>query len=125
VLYDGSCGLCARCVRFILDHDRAAVFRFAALQSPLGMRLRHVHGIRDVDSVALIDDGRAWTRSSAVLRIAHHLPWPWPLARALVIVPRPLRDLVYRAIAATRRRRSPPEGCRVASPTERARFLDG
>ena len=32
VLYDGNCGLCAKSVRWILDHERAHTIVFAPLQ---------------------------------------------------------------------------------------------
>ncbi len=124
VLYDGTCGLCNRGVRFILDRDPRAVFSFAPLQSPLGQRLTHAHGVTGLDTMVLVDGDRAWTRSSAVLRIARRLNWPWPALFVAIIVPSPLRDLAYRAVAATRQRWSPAPICRLASAGERARFVD-
>ena len=123
VLYDGECGLCSRAVRVIIGRDRRAVFRFAALQSPRGLRECAAHGIVGRDTLVLIEDGRAWTRSTAVLRIARHLRWPWPLAYAAIAVPRPLRDLAYRTVAANRQRWS-LASCRPPTADERARFLD-
>jgi predicted DCC family thiol-disulfide oxidoreductase YuxK len=52
----------------------------------------------------LIDRGRAYTQSAAVLGIARRLRWPWPLFWALVIVPRCVRDFVYRGLADHRHR---------------------
>ena len=124
VLYDGTCGLCDRGVRFILDRDPRAVFRFAPLQSPLGERLRRKHGIVGLDTMVLVEGERAWTHSGAVLRIARGLNWPWPLAYAGIVVPSPLRNLAYRAVAATRHRWSPAPVCRLATAAERALFVD-
>ena len=45
LLYDGVCGLCNRLVRFILRRDRQAIFRFAALQSPIAARILARHGV--------------------------------------------------------------------------------
>ncbi len=45
LLYDGRCGLCNRLVRFIVRHDRAEVFRFAALQSPFAAEILSSHGV--------------------------------------------------------------------------------
>jgi len=124
VLYDGTCGLCDRGVRFILDRDPRAVFRFAPLQSALGERVRAQHGIVGLDTMVLVIGDRAWTRSGAVLRIARSLRFPWPLAYAAIIVPSPLRNLAYRAVAATRHRWSPAPVCRLSTAAERARFVD-
>lgn len=124
VLYDGTCGLCDRSVRFILDHDPHAHFCFAPLQSALGVRLRDAHRIVGMDTLVLVEGERAWTHSGAVLRIARRLRWPWPLAYAAIVVPSPLRNLAYRAVAATRHRWLPAPVCRLASAAERARFVD-
>jgi len=55
-------------------------------------------------SLILIEDGRVYLRSTASLRIARRLTWPWRLAGALLVVPAPLRDVVYRGVAALRHR---------------------
>jgi predicted DCC family thiol-disulfide oxidoreductase YuxK len=74
--------------------------------------------------MVLIEGDRVWVRSDAVLRVCRHLPWPWRAASVFLIVPRALRDVVYRLIARNRYRwfgRS--EVCRMPTPALRARFL--
>jgi predicted DCC family thiol-disulfide oxidoreductase YuxK len=124
ILYDGTCGLCSRSVRFVIDRDPNGMFRFAPLQSPLGERLLRAHGLSGIDTLVLIHHGRARVRSGAVLRILRHLRWPWPLAYGLIIVPPWLRDLGYRAIASIRHRWGPPATCTFGTPGDRARFVD-
>src|SRR5215218_1862230 len=106
VLYDGTCGLCDRSVQFILRHDRRGRFRFAALQSDVGRALLERHGlpVDALDSVVLVEDGRAWQKSAAALRIARRMDAPWPAFRALAIVPRPVRDFFYDRVAKSRYR---------------------
>ncbi len=124
ILYDDACGLCSRSVRFVIDHDPLGRFRFAALRSRRGEQLQRTHGLSGIDSMVLIDHGRARVRSGAVLRIARRLSWPWPLAYALIVVPPWLRDLGYRTLASMRHRWGSPATCRLGGPGERARFLD-
>ena len=124
VLYDGECGLCARSVQFILDHERGPTLDFAALQSPLGQQLLTQHQLVGEDSLVYVADGQAWIRSAGALRIAAHLRAPWRWLRISVIVPRPLRDAVYRWIA-KRRKRWSPFSCRLPDAATRARFLSG
>jgi predicted DCC family thiol-disulfide oxidoreductase YuxK len=105
ILYDGVCVLCSGWVRFIVRRDQARRFRFTPIQSPYGRALAQVLGIdpENPDTNAVILDGQAWRRSDAALRVVSSLPgWSW--ARGLRWVPRPLRDLVYRAIARNRYR---------------------
>ncbi|HYE08139.1 MAG TPA: DCC1-like thiol-disulfide oxidoreductase family protein [Planctomycetota bacterium] len=121
VLFDGDCAMCSAWVWFVLDRDRAARFRFAPLTSALGAELRRRHGLEHIDSIILVEGERAWVRSGAALRILRSLP-RWRLLYALVVIPRFLRDAVYRLIAA-HRRRIVAGACRLPTPIERARFL--
>jgi predicted DCC family thiol-disulfide oxidoreductase YuxK len=126
VLYDGTCGLCNRSVQLILRHDRRGRFRFAALQSDPGRALLERHGLPtdELSTIVLIDGGRAFTRSRAALRIAGRMDAPWPLLRALLVVPRPLADAVYGLVARNRYRMfGRADACMLPPPEVRARFL--
>ena len=128
VLFDGVCNLCNGAVQFILDRDPAGTFRFASLQSERAAALLRAHGLEppagDPESMVLIDGGRVYERSSAALRIARRLRGGWSLLYALVIVPRALRDAVYRVVARNRYRWfGKSDQCRVPTPELRARFL--
>jgi predicted DCC family thiol-disulfide oxidoreductase YuxK len=127
VLFDGVCNLCNGTVNFIIDRDPAGYFRFAPLQSAVAQE--HLSGTAaasaDLDTIVLIEDGSAYVRSTAALRIARRLTAPWPLLYLFVAVPRPLRDAVYRLVAANRydwfgKR----DECRLPTPGLRERFLD-
>lgn len=128
VLFDGVCNLCNSSIQFVIRRDPApATFRFAALQSEAGRRLQREHGLDEhaLDTVVLIEDGSAFVRSSAALRIARRLGFPWSLASALLIVPRPIRDAVYGWISRNRYRWfGQRDACMVPTPELRSRFLD-
>jgi predicted DCC family thiol-disulfide oxidoreductase YuxK len=126
-------------VHFVIDHERGGVLKFAALQSEPGgallarsttpeqakRLLEGVSGSGDPDSLALIEDGRLFTHSTAALRMARYLRWPWRGLAAFWIVPRPIRDAVYRWFARHRYAWfGKTESCRVPTPELRARFLD-
>lgn len=126
VLFDGVCNLCNGSVRFIIRRDLRRRLRFAPLQSETARRLLAGAPADLPDSLVLVERGRVWTRSSAVLRIAKGLRWPWPLAYALVAIPRPLRDWLYTRVARNRYRWfGRRDDCMVPTPELRARFLDG
>jgi predicted DCC family thiol-disulfide oxidoreductase YuxK len=126
-LFDGVCNLCNRFVQFVIEHDPDGRFQFAALQSAAARRvLTGYHPLSPVpDSVVLVEDGRVFTGSTAALRIARGLRFPWTLAAALLAIPRPLRDWIY-AFVARRRYRwfGQREHCMVPTPALRSRFLD-
>lgn len=129
ILFDGVCNLCNASVDFIVRHDRRALYRFAPLQSRLAEELLAQHRSQAdmLDSVVLVEPGgRVSTGSTAALRVARGLGFPWSLLYALIILPRPVRDFVYGWIARNRYRWfGRRETCRIPTPEERARFLDG
>jgi predicted DCC family thiol-disulfide oxidoreductase YuxK len=125
ILFDGVCNLCNATVLFVLDRDPDCRFRFASLQSSAGRRLLGRAEVdTDMSSIVLIENGRQYRSSTAALRIARKLSWPWPVLYLLIAVPRPLRDLVYGWVARNRYRWfGRTDTCRVPSPTLMHRFL--
>lgn len=106
--------------------DPAGYFRFGASQSPQAAVLLQQHGLtRDTArSIILLEDGHAYLRSTASLRIAAKLTWPWSLARVFLLVPMPIRDAVYRIVAAIRHRvAGKSNACDVPPPEIRARMI--
>lgn len=127
VIFDGTCNLCIRSVTFILEHESDHVLRFAPLQSAAGDKLMRELGLdaRDARTFVLVEQGRAYMRSDAALRVARHLGWPWRSLRALWIVPRPIRDLAYDLVARNRHRLfGRHESCMVPSADVRDRFME-
>jgi predicted DCC family thiol-disulfide oxidoreductase YuxK len=126
VLFDGVCNLCNGTVQFIIAHDPAAHFHFAALESEAARRLLGETQMSGTlpDSVILVEDGRVYTRSTAALRIARRLSFPWPVISALIVIPRPLRDMIYDVIARHRYRWfGKRDSCMPPTEELRARFL--
>lgn len=106
LLVDGVCNLCNGFVRFVADHERAPMVRFAALQSEVGRDLLRRHGlpVETLESVVLLDGEGAHTRSDAALRVARYLRQPWASSWHLRWIPRVLRDAVYDFVALYRYR---------------------
>ena len=126
VLFDGVCNLCTGAVTFIIRRDPARRFTFASLQSPAAQEILNRHQLAngDLDTMILVENGKVYQRSTAALRIARKLRAPWPLCYAFIIIPRPLRDLVYRWIARHRYQWfGQRETCMIPDPTTRDRFL--
>lgn len=126
VLFDGTCAFCEASARFIARHDPAGHFRFGASQSPQAAILLAPFGVsrETARSIILIDDGKCYLRSTASLRIARRLPFPWWLLSGLLIVPRPIRDAVYGVVAAIRHRiAGASNACDVPPPEIRGRLI--
>lgn len=126
VLYDGSCGLCAKSVQWILSHERDHDIQFAPLQgeTTAGLRARFPEIPETVDSVVYIDGGRAHLRSKAFLHLSSHLRAPWSWAHAFRWFPGFLLNLGYRFVAAIRYRVwGRADACSLVTPEQRKRFL--
>jgi len=126
LLFDGVCNLCSGSVQFIIRRDPEGRFCFASLQSEVGQRyLDELRVDRDaVDSVILIEGGRWYKESDAALRIARLLGGPWRVLGVFRLLPRPLRDRLYRFIARHRYRWfGKRESCWLPTPELRERFL--
>jgi len=99
VLFDGVCNLCNRFVLFVLSREKQSAFRFASLQSEIGHTLSgKPSGSKDTSflgSIILIEDNRRYKKSTAVLRILRNLKFFWPAMYVFILVPPPLRNLVY------------------------------
>lgn len=126
VVFDGVCALCSGWVRFLLRHDRESRYRFAAMQTQAGRALLVAHGLDpdDPSSFLLIDGERAWKDSDAIRRVVGGLGGVWRIAELLALLPRGLRDRVYRLVARNRYRWfGRTQTCFLPTPEQRARFI--
>ena len=138
VLFDGVCNFCDASVNFIIEHDPNGYFKFAPLQSDEGRRLASQYGFESaaaesgkpasdlipIDSVILVEDGKAFTHSTAALKILKRLGAPWSWLSAFIIVPKSGRDWAYKLFARYRYRMfGRKDQCMLPTPEVRARFL--
>ena len=125
VMFDGECNFCDASVQFIIARDPNAYFRFAALQSEVGVELKKKYRIPDqIDSFILIENNQVYKYSDGALEVCKHLKGLWKSLYLLKVVPRPIRNRVYRYIAKNRYKWfGKKEECMIPSPEVRDRFL--
>ncbi len=126
VLFDGTCAFCEHSVVFIARRDPRGYFRFGASQAPEGAAALARVGLSrgEARSIVLIEGGRVSLQSTASLRIAARLRFPWSSLRVLLLVPAPIRDAVYDLVAAVRHRLAgPSNACNVPPPEIRDRMI--
>jgi predicted DCC family thiol-disulfide oxidoreductase YuxK len=109
LLIDGWCVMCTGQATRLQKLDRHQRIDIDALQSARGIAAMKRAGIdpdnKPLDSVVLIDARGFHVRSAAVLGVMAHLGGVWRvLAFVLGIVPRFVRDAVYRFVAKRRLR---------------------
>ena len=127
ILFDGVCNLCNAAVQFIIKRDHKNQFLFASLQSETGRLLVKQFNLdkNQMNSIILIENERAYLRSTAALRIAKRLSGPWFLLYAFMIVPKFIRDGVYNVISKNRYRWfGRKDECMIPTAELKAKFLN-
>ena len=104
IVFDGVCVLCSGFARTVVKLDRKGSFRFATAQSPFGEALFRKYGLRtdSYETNLVLVEGKAFMRLESFVAVMSELGWPWRAARALLLLPRPLRNWLYDRIARNR-----------------------
>ena len=126
ILFDGVCNMCNSSVNYVIDHDPTERFRFASLQSETGAQYAAEQGIdaSELSSMVLVEQGKAYLRSSAVLRVCRRLSGPAKLLWPFILLTSILRDPAYRFVANRRYKWfGKRDACRLPTKADRARFL--
>jgi len=126
VLVDGVCHFCQGLTKWIIKRDPEGKYHFASLQSNVAKKLLEKGNLStdSMDTFVLIEDGKYYTRSTAALRLAKGLKFPYPLLYVLIIVPKFIRNAVYNTVARNRYRWfGKDEACMLPTPEIKDRFL--
>lgn len=125
LFFDGECGLCNRSVRWLMARDTRRVLRIAPLQGRLAAQ-KQIAVPADYQDWALAfwDEDGVHYESDATLRALARIGGPWRLARGLLLVPRAIRNGIYRWVARHRIRWfGRVEYCGLLSAEDRERLL--
>ena len=127
IIFDGVCNLCNGAVQFAIERDPTAIFRFASLQSDFGQSIlaQNVGGTAGGGTIILLENGKVYDRSTAALRVARQLSGWIKYLYVFIIVPKFIRDFVYKIVAKNRYRWfGKQESCWLPTKALKARFLD-
>lgn len=127
ILFDGVCNFCNGAVQFVLKRDRKKRIRFAPLQSDVAKTLLKKYELpeNEFSSFVFIENGKAYTRSTAALRVCRYLRLLWPVCYGAIIVPPFIRNGIYDWIARSRYKWfGVRTSCMIPTPEIRDRFLD-
>ena len=126
ILFDGVCNFCNSTVNFVIERDKKSIIKFAALQSDAGQQLLKQFNLptSQFNSFIYIEDGKIFTQSTAALRVCKNLSALWPLMYGFIIVPKFIRDAIYKWMAKNRYKWfGKKDQCMIPSPEVRSRFL--
>lgn len=127
ILFDGVCNLCNNSVQFVIKKDKKKAFYFTSLQSNAGQQLLAQYRLSPnrFDSFVLIDNQKAYIRSTAALRVVKRLGGLWTLLYAFIIIPPFIRNAIYDWVARNRYQWfGKSESCMLPTPELKARFLN-
>ncbi len=126
IFFDSHCPMCHAWVKRILRNDPRGIFRFSPLESRKAEELLSpvLPGYLEEDTLVLYDDGKAYMRSEAAIKIFDRLGWPYSFFRLGYLVPRSIRDAIYRWVAARRYRFGDRyDACPLPPEKWKSRFL--
>lgn len=126
ILFDGVCNLCNTSVQFVLKHDKKQHFLFASLQSDAASKVLLQFNVTNSNSgtIILIEEGKLYEKSTAVLRIAKKLNPIWNLFYFFIFLPESIRDFVYDIVAKNRYRWfGKSNHCLINTPQNANRFI--
>ena len=126
VIFDVVCNFCNASVNLIMDNDTSGKIRFTANQDSAwkSMLTQFKVDVKEVSTVFFLENGKLFQRSTAALRIAKYMRFPWFLFYAFIIIPPFLRDPVYNFIARNRYNWfGKRDACRIPSLAEKSKFL--
>jgi predicted DCC family thiol-disulfide oxidoreductase YuxK len=127
VFFDGVCTLCNRGVNFLIKHDKKGVLKFASLQSEYAQNVipKALLDRDNLDTIIVYTDGEFYERSKAVLKLCKVLGGGFYVVLIGYLIPRFIRDGLYRFIANNRYRWFGTQSqCRVPTPDLKERFLE-
>lgn len=123
IFFDGICVLCNAFVDFILKYDSLGTFRFCSLQNPMAKNFIEEKILTDFNSVVLYTEEETYSQSDAAIQIITALGGGFVYFKCLWIIPRPLRNFVYRMVARNRYLLFGKRTCRVPTEKDKERII--
>jgi len=128
ILFDGSCALCNKFIVFVAKNDTKDCFRFMSLQdkrTPSIINLNTTHS-QHFNSIVLIDKNNIKSKSNAILSILIMMPFPYNLSIIIYIIPKIIRDAVYRTIAKNRYKTfGKTDYCSIINHKKNSKYIRG
>ncbi|ENU79401.1 hypothetical protein F975_02645 [Acinetobacter sp. ANC 3789] len=128
ILFDAICVLCNGWAKFLIRYDRQSKFKLASVQSPLGQAILKYYGMstEDYSTMLVVCDGQRYVESSAFLKVMQQLGLPFYLTNIGYLIPRFIRDFLYRRVALNRYHLfgTTSSSCLLPSQENRSHFLE-
>jgi predicted DCC family thiol-disulfide oxidoreductase YuxK len=127
IFFDGVCNLCNASVQFIIKKDSKKNFMFSSLQSDAAQAILLQNKLEnlDFDTIILLEDGIIYDKSTAILKILRKLSGLYKLGYIFIVVPKFIRDFVYKIISKNRYKWfGKRDSCMIPTEELKLRFLE-
>lgn len=104
ILFDAVCVICSSWAKFLIKYDKTIQFKLVSAQSSLGVQLleHYQMSTEHYTTMVIVKDQVLYTESTALLKVMQHLGFPFSLMNIGYLMPRPIRDFLYRQVALNR-----------------------
>jgi predicted DCC family thiol-disulfide oxidoreductase YuxK len=127
VLFDGVCNFCNATVLKIIKYDKQNKIKFASQQSAIGQKLLFNYKVinNNIETIYFINhDEKIFTESDAVFEILKLLNGIPRIALLFLIIPKFIRNYLYRLIAKNRYKWfGRKQECSIPTPEFKDKFL--
>lgn len=121
LIYDGECNLCSKFLRFIVGINKNPDLKITNLKSKWTQK--NIELNPDIDSMFFIINKKRYIYSDAVIHLlatTHYIFKPLLLIK---VIPKPIRDGVYRFVAKRRKNIFKNQSCPLLSKKAKQMFL--
>lgn len=125
IYFDGYCALCSASVNWVIAKDAKGEFKFASLQGLFAeAHIPKSFNASESKTILYWDGQKMHSKSTAALYITKELPFAWKLLYVFIVIPRPVRDIVYDYISKNRFQWFGKfDNCRLPQPHEKHLFF--
>ncbi len=101
IVFDSYCVLCSTTVYLLMKIDKRKHLFFTTFDSKVWKEINS-ETLAGPDSIVFFKGGKSYIQSDAVIMIIDTLDYPWKLLNFIKLIPRRLREKLYRLVARNR-----------------------
>ncbi|MBD7938934.1 MULTISPECIES: thiol-disulfide oxidoreductase DCC family protein [Cytobacillus] len=121
LIYDGECNMCSRFIRFIVDMNTNSELKITDFNS--NWTKANYETNTNIDSMIFIDNSKEYIYSDAVIKLMASTHFIFKPLLIALIIPRTIRDGIYKFIAKRRRQIMTNKACPVINQKAKKMFL--
>ena len=121
LIYDGECNMCTRFIRFIVYVNRNPNLYITDFNSKWTQKNIQLNS--NEDSMIFISKDKKYIYSNSILHLLSETNFLFKPILMLKMIPRPLRDKMYKILAGNRKKVFKSESCPIPSKEVKKIFL--